>query len=888
VAAKENPNVGGTRIVDLAYWGYPGYWSGDTYRMTVNAIKWAAQSKNPLPHPLTFGPIYHAYADDNPPTTPFDTYYPMLEVADDDHGKLAIIKQDNLYTTDFRSPCSTYTFPSEWDADTTHWRCYLNNYYLQKNCAYAQYNYYRFWGDIELDMPFDFSAYTFVDLEWAQTLYWYYASGQGHLIVQGSTDGGATWPYTVYERSQRDEGTISEYLRASISVSAPWAAGQSDVRFRWNIYTYYAYSWYAFSDLSIVGTVGFINEGNDTMMGEVIIENVGPGSGNPGGHPSSDVVDELGVVVFQDYAVHDPALWVDTEWFAYRWDMDDGTVGPWIYKGSMAPPTNVVDILLVHSLCGSGEPNCRNTAVREIENGLLAHPSVRSVDRWDIFNRLIAPSMSTIMQYDVLWFETNWGWNPSYEPRWETVREDFGDRAADFVDMGGGVATGSYALDSRSPYGWGPVWQILGRYVNEDYAPYVPAPASNNIIGLGEIFEPTHPIMRGVTSAGINAYGDGGDHAMTEGGLNLADWGDGNTAVGAKEHSLGATAHMNCFVPYMVQYGGSNQAMVTNLIGNMATWVSGLLPTPKIPDFAYVYGDNGRYDVDLQMVDDDMGWLWDPVAGDLVEAPGFTGTISHSTIPITVNNVDPTIHSVSATFDMDLCIRMSGNKGNMATLTLTGSDGTFEQVTAKRVPGKPVEACLDTATLDLTPRTTYEVGILYDPEDDDGANPTWIFEAKFPDGKVKDMRHTFKSDLGVQTWLVANKQVKRLALGQEINFDAVASDPGSDDLAFIWGWSDRTPYDICIYEHPGLIWGCAESDLLEALPFPEPDFTKPSNNVRSPEVDPIRARDHQTHVFFEQYFYYVTLIVADDDVKDPYPSTYLTPGLDMEIIELDF
>jgi hypothetical protein len=523
-------------------------------------------------------------------------------------------------------------------------------------------------------------------------------------------------------------------------------------------------------------------------------------------------------------------------------------------------------------------------------NLFLNHPSVYNVDAWDLFNRLVAPSISTMQNYDVIATGFNWGWNPNYEPRWITVREDLGDRMADYLDMNaGGTATLTPSLDNLMFAGY-PVFRLLGRYIDDKYAPYEIATTSFTSGALGEIFEPYHPVMNGVESGSVSNTLQGGDHDVTIGGggmaagqdgLNLADWVNEFSAVGAKELMNDAhTCHVNGFGPYMA---GPSASLLT---GNCALFAWGKGPTPKIPDFAYIYGDNGKYNVDLMLVDDDMGWVWDGTT--LVADPRYPQTMTHSYTPISVNNVDPTIHSVEATIDMELCIRMSGNKGNMATLTLTGTDGYFDQVVAKRVPGKPVEACLDTATLDLTPRTKYEVGILYDPEDDDGANPTWIFETKFPDGKVKELRHTFKSELGEQTWLVANKQLKRLALGQEVHFGAVASDPGSDDLAFIWGWSDYTPYDICIYEHPGTFWGCAESDYLEALPFPEPDFTIAANDVRSPEVDPIRARDHQTHVFYEQYFYYVTLIVADDDVKDLYPSPYLTPGMDMQVVEMDF
>ena len=99
-----------------------------------------------------------------------------------------------------------------------------------------------------------------------------------------------------------------------------------------------------------------------------------------------------------------------------------------------------------------------------------------------------------------------------------------------------------------------------------------------------------------------------------------------------------------------------------------------------------------------------------------------------------------------------------------------------------------------------------------------------------------------------------------------------------------------TPYDIHIYAHPGAFYTSATSAELNTLPFQEPRFDFYTNDERSPEYDPIRAHDTATHQFAQSqmpYFLYVMLVVADDDVKDPYPSEYLRSGMDIEIIEID-
>ena len=57
----------------------------------------------------------------------------------------------------------------------------------------------------------------------------------------------------------------------------------------------------------------------------------------------------------------------------------------------------------------------------------------------------------------------------------------------------------------------------------------------------------------------------------------------------------------------------------------------------------------------------------------------------------------------------------------------------------------------------MTPSTQYSLSIAYDPADDDGANPEWIFSSEWPDGKIKELRHTFNSNDGPSVWTIGNK-----------------------------------------------------------------------------------------------------------------------------------
>jgi len=75
-----------------------------------------------------------------------------------------------------------------------------------------------------------------------------------------------------------------------------------------------------------------------------------------------------------------------------------------------------------------------------------------------------------------------------------------------------------------------------------------------------------------------------------------------------------------------------------------------------------------------------------------------------------------------------------------------------------------------------------------------------------------------------------------------LDFDATATDPGSDDLTFDWDWGDTTS-DINIHYNDGV------------GPDPTP----------SPEVNPMDVTDTVSHVYAEPEDYTITLTVTDDD-----------------------
>jgi len=302
------------------------------------------------------------------------------------------------------------------------------------------------------------------------------------------------------------------------------------------------------------------------------------------------------------------------------------------------------------------------------------------------------------------------------------------------------------------------------------------------------------------------------------------------------------------------------------------------------------------------LIDDDMGWAWDPIAGEPVPAvlpPGYEGyepEISHNIITVEVQNCDPVITCKEAYVMADLGLRMTGEKSNEATLTVYANDVVIGQVTVHRYPGAPSEGFIKNVKIDMTYETTYRAEVFYNPENDQGANPTWLMTIDFPDSGLhgKTLKHLFKSADGPTTWVIDNSQLKRELADQEITFKACAKDQGSDDLAFVWVWGDSMPYGLNLYSHEfDMLWAAnVPSEIPEFLPWEEPPYVFAMNDIRTPSIDPIAVVDYNKHKFQTGYVYYAVIIVMDDDVDDWFPAHQPWnidnhPGTDMDFLVLD-
>jgi len=871
VATKPNPIVSnGAMSVALPFSAWYNC-NGDCVKITVNAIRYASRQPDPVPlaMPIQLPWASHIYMDDDPVTTsPQDDIMLKVEVKDDDHLKVEGIST-LVGVENFETDCNYYSFPNGWvNTPDYGWVCEYTGG-IGSNAADMWY-YYNYNSENILESPaMDLTMFTAVKLQWMNYWYaYYYYPFDGYVEV--SYDGGLTYP-TLLKAFHSADGSVQE--KKIYSFDIPAVSDQMRVRFRLENFGYYEW---AVDDITVYGVTGRIVQGLGEVWGQTAIANVPP---TIVGGPLGASFNESVPFTIEGMQISDPALMAPTEWFAYKMNLDDGSPSNWVYKGTLAPPKQ--DILVIHSMCYPGNACSDYTSLAARLNAM---DLTGSVTPYNFFDNLASPTLSYMEQFDVIMFVTNWAYL-SYPP-YDAARVVIGNNMATYLDdHAGGIVNMMFTTD-LSPY-YGDIFSLLGRYIDQKYDAFEKETYGFASGALGTIHFPNHPVMKGVkdvTASGVVT----GDKKTTPGGIRLASWNNGGAAVGVKDFNNDGRRTCAIGAYGGSSYYGGNDA--SKLLRNCIGWVIGGIPTADIPPVTHIWGDNGKYNVGVTLIDDDMGWTWDAVNNKPVASPIYPQSLSFYTVPLEVYNVDPTIHSTAAYTMVNLCIRLSGNKGNDATLTVMGSDGSYYTVTTHRVPGAPNIGCLPTIKVDMTPSTQYTFTIAYDPTGDSGANPEWIFDGTFPDGKIKELRHTFNSNDGPSVWTIGNKEFKALAIGSPLTFEAMASDPGSDDLAFAWVWSDSTPYDIHIYAHPGIFYTSASSDKLNKLPFEEPTFIFADNSVRSPSYDPIRAQDKATHLFSASqmpYFLYVTLIVVDDDNGNPYSSPYLWPGMDVEIVQID-
>jgi PKD repeat protein len=254
----------------------------------------------------------------------------------------------------------------------------------------------------------------------------------------------------------------------------------------------------------------------------------------------------------------------------------------------------------------------------------------------------------------------------------------------------------------------------------------------------------------------------------------------------------------------------------------------GTFPFSVQDEVTWTYGDNGVFKVTL-MVEDDDG-----------------GAAAYETF-VTVRNVAPTIDEVQAYVIANITLRVAGEKWHDVCMNLVHNGNVESKACVVRYPGSP-----DDQSVTIVGRIEligdFKIVLYYTPDDDpingqpNGANPAWVI-IRFPGGDEVRLHHTFNVRHPA-TWIWTLDDIRPYLVGQEITFNATASDVGSDDLTFSWTWDDGTPDALTTYFNDG----------IGPDPYPSPNGTFP-----------FTATDVAKHTFDSARTYTITLTVNDDD-----------------------
>jgi len=254
----------------------------------------------------------------------------------------------------------------------------------------------------------------------------------------------------------------------------------------------------------------------------------------------------------------------------------------------------------------------------------------------------------------------------------------------------------------------------------------------------------------------------------------------------------------------------------------------GTFPFSVQDSAGWTYGDDGVFKVTLTVADDDGG-------------------IATYETTVAVNNVAPTIDDVQAYVIANITLRVAGEKWHDVCMNLVHNGNVESAACVVRYPGSP-----DDQSKTITGRIQligdFKIVLYYTPDDDpingqpNGANPVWVI-IKFPGGDEVRLHHTFNVR-HPDTWVWTLDDIRPYLVGQEITFNATASDVGSDDLTFTWSWSDGAP-DVST---------TCFNDGTGPDPYPSPNGTFP-----------FTATDVAKHTYSAAGTYTVTLSVNDDD-----------------------
>jgi hypothetical protein len=505
----------------------------DMLELLVNEIRLMTGPEIPRTMPWPVPEAKHTYRDDHPVTgTPFDIFSATLEVKDSNDGILKGGRTDTL-----QGFASASSWPAGWfESEGFAWQPGYSSYLTSNSALYwYYYDYNPDWHRL-MSQQYDLSGMDLTAPIKRVTLKYTHSwqandptspppRFQDGLVEVSSDDFATSTLVAEYHHlaPATDQGTrtfdISQF------------AGVSNLRVRFSIRGFDDWWWHV-DNVGVQTEWGTIVAGLGSGSTQITVNNVAP---TIYGGPSSGLTNEATSFAFNGYKINDPTLWdpttgawnpAPTEWFAYRWNLDDGTMSPWLNTGTLEVPK--LKVLVLNTLSfGTGD------AFLNMIRGIDLVSQLDQVDFLYLAPDQL-PSLSTMLQYNAVIIATNYA---IFSSTFDLTRRTIGDRLADYQDLGGAVITFMATYDLSGSYG--ELFSLLGRYMDEDYGAFEKTTYLFQAAALGQVLQPDHPVMKGITRL-TSPLISSGDYALTSGAQLLARWDDGNAAVGVKERPNGA------------------------------------------------------------------------------------------------------------------------------------------------------------------------------------------------------------------------------------------------------------------------------------------------------------------------------------------------------------
>ncbi len=202
-----------------------------------------------------------------------------------------------------------------------------------------------------------------------------------------------------------------------------------------------------------------------------------------------------------------------------------------------------------------------NGSWQDIQQKLQQLGYFSTIDHYSIYQS--TPSLRTLEGYDAVLVWTGWNGFSDYV--------QMGNNLADYVDAGGGLVLASLAVGSSNS-GWAPG----GRFSSGVYYVIEPTGTSLATRTMGTIYDPSHPILKNVTSLRTNSdYAPTG--GISAGSQRIVDWNDGKVLAATKIINGHRRVDLGLFPPSSDVYSGSwvSSTDGAELIANALLWVTG-------------------------------------------------------------------------------------------------------------------------------------------------------------------------------------------------------------------------------------------------------------------------------------------------------------------------